>query len=101
MITRIVRMEFQPEYVDDFLAHFSAIKILIRNFPGVQHLELHRDAGQANVFYTFSLWDAEEDLESYRQSDLFKGAWSQVKPWFGAKPQAFSLQREMRVEANG
>lgn len=101
MITRIVRMEFHSERVEDFLEHFNNIKTLIRSFPGVQHLELHRDAGQANVFYTYSLWDGEEDLEAYRQSDLFKGAWSQVKPWFRAKPQAFSLVREMLVEASG
>jgi autoinducer 2-degrading protein len=91
MIIRIVRMEFQPAHVDDFLAHFSTIKPLIRSFPGVQHVELHRDASQSNVFYTFSKWDGEGDLETYRQSDLFKGAWSQAKKWFAGKPRAFSL----------
>ena len=99
MITRIVRMEFRPEHVNDFLAQFDTVKNLIRAFPGVRHLELHRDAGQPNVFYTYSKWDGEEDLEIYRQSELFKGAWSQVKVWFEAKPQAFSLREEMVVEA--
>jgi hypothetical protein len=87
-------MEFQPVHVDDFLAHFSTIKPLIRSFPGVQHVELHRDASQSNVFYTFSKWDGDGDLEAYRQSDLFKGAWSQAKKWFAGKPQAFSLLEE-------
>jgi len=99
MITRIVRMEFRPEHVDDFLAQFDTVKNLIRVFPGVRHLELHRDADQSNVFYTYSKWDGEEDLEIYRQSELFKGAWSQVKVWFDAKPQAFSLKEELVVEA--
>ena len=99
MITRIVRMEFRPEHVDDFLAQFDTIKDLIRAFSGVQHLELHRDNSQSNVFYTYSKWDGEEDLEIYRQSELFKGAWSEVKQWFKEKPQAFSLQEEMVVEA--
>jgi len=99
MITRIVRMEFRPEHVDDFLAHFDTVKNLIRAFPGVRQLELHRDAGQPNVFYTYSKWDGEEDLETYRQSELFKSAWSQVKLWFGGKAQAFSLRQEMVVEA--
>ena len=98
MITRIVRMEFRPEHVDDYLAQFDTVKYLIRSFPGVQHLELHRDAGQSNVFYTYSKWDGEEDLEDYRQSELFKGAWSQVKVWFLGKPQAFSLREEMVIE---
>ena len=80
------------------MAHFDTVKDLIRNFPGVRHLELHRDAVQPNVFYTFSRWNDESDLEAYRRSDLFKSAWSQVKPWFGGKPQAFSLLEEKVLE---
>ena len=98
MITRIVRMEFQPAHVDDFLVHFNTIKNLIRNFPGVQQLELHRDANQSNVFYTYSKWNGEIDLEAYRDSELFKDTWTQVKSWFKANPQAFSLLEEMVVK---
>ena len=99
MITRIVRMEFRSEHVDDFLVHFDTIKDLIRAYPGVRHLELHRDTGQSNVFYTYSKWDSETALDVYRQSELFKSAWGGVKPWFGGKPQAFSLVEEMIAEA--
>ncbi len=91
-------MEFKPGRVDDFLAHFGRIRGLICNYPGVQHLELHRDTGQPNVFYTYSKWDSEAALETYRQSDLFKGAWGEVKPWFSEKPQAFSLVEQQLVE---
>ena len=94
MITRIVRMEFEPAHVDDFLVHFSTVKPLIRNFPGVRHVELRGDADHSNVFYTYSEWDGLSDLETYRQSDLFKGAWAQAKTWFAGKPQAFSLLEE-------
>ena len=99
MLTRIVRMEFHPQHVDDFLAQFDRVKHSIRSFPGVRHLELHRDASQSNVFYTYSKWDGEEHLETYRQSDLFQGAWAEVKVWFAAKPQAFSLYEEMVVSS--
>lgn len=98
MITRIVRMEFEPEKVDDFLTVFNASKSRIRHFPGVQHLELHRDAGQPNVFYTYSIWNSESDLEAYRHSDLFKSVWSKTKILFSAKPKAFSLVKEQEVE---
>ena len=94
MIIRIVRMEFQPAHVDDFLIHFSTIKPLIRSYPGVQHVELHRDADHPGVFYTYSKWDGVCELETYRQSDLFKGAWNQARKWFAAKPQAYSLLQE-------
>ena len=98
MITRIVRMEFQPARVGDFLAHFDTIKNLIRCYPGVQDLELHRDVSQSNVFYTYSTWDGEAELAAYRESDLFKSTWFVVRPWFGEKPQAFSLKEKMVVD---
>jgi len=91
-------MEFQAERVDDFLAHFNANKSSIRHFPGARHLELHRDAGQPNIFYTYSKWNGESDLEAYRHSDLFKGVWSQTRKWFSGKPMVFSLQEEMIVD---
>jgi len=91
-------MEFKPQHEDDFLAHFNTIKSRIRHFPGVLQLELHRDVARPNVFYTYSKWSGEEALETYRRSDLFNETWSQVKLWFGAKPQAFSLYEEMVVE---
>lgn len=98
MITRIVRMEFKPEHVEDFLRQFDRVRHKISNYPGVRRLELHRDTGHASVFYTYSEWDSEAALETYRQSELFKGAWGEVKPWFGGKPMAFSLQPETARE---
>jgi len=94
MITRIVRMEFKPEHVENFRLQFDSVRDKIRNYPGVRHLELHRDTSQPNVFYTYSKWDDEQALETYRQSELFEYAWGVVKPWFDGKPQAFSLREE-------
>ena len=98
MITRIVRMEFRPEAVEEFLAIFNESKSLIRHFPGVQHLELHRDFQQQNVFYTYSLWDAQESLDAYRKSELFGQVWPRTKKLFAAQPMAFSLSKEMVVD---
>jgi heme oxygenase (mycobilin-producing) len=98
MITRIVRMEFEPGKVDEFLTLFNATKSRIRHFPGVLHLELHRDAEKQNVFYTYSIWEGPDALEAYRVSDLFQSVWSRTKALFAGKPQAFSLVREMIVE---
>jgi quinol monooxygenase YgiN len=91
-------MEFQPAHAEDFLGHFRRVAPLIRAFPGVRRLELHRDAEQSNVFYTYSLWDAESDLEIYRESALFRDAWKQAKTWFSAKPRAFSLKQELVLD---
>lgn len=98
MITRVVRMEFQPDKVEAFLTIFNESKHLIRHFPGVHHLELHRDAKLSHVFYTYSIWDNEEQLNVYRHSELFQSVWAQTKQLFAGKPLAYSLVKEMEVE---
>ena len=98
MIVRIVRMEFHAAHVATFLELFGSTKSLIRHFPGVLHLELHRDVSNPNVFYTYSHWEDEAALQAYRLSPLFEAVWSRTKVLFAGKPQAFSLVREMIVD---
>ncbi|GAB4235939.1 MAG: hypothetical protein Tsb0034_10340 [Ekhidna sp.] len=94
MLIRIVRMEFQPEKVEAFLALFEEVKDKIAAFPGCHHVELCEDAQQTHVYYTFSKWEGENDLEKYRHSDLFKGTWEKTKALFGGKPLAYSLMQK-------
>jgi len=97
MITRIVRMEFQTDKVEEFLNMFAEIKSQIRHFPGVHHLELHRDLNQENVYYTYSHWTDEAALNAYRHSELFGSVWPRTKAMFAAPPQAFSLLKQVTV----
>ena len=56
-------------------------------------MELYQDKTNPNVFFTYSYWDNESDLENYRNSDLFKGVWAKTKPLFNAKPEAWSVDK--------
>lgn len=98
MFVRIVKMSFEPSKTEAFLAHFETNKEDIRNFEGCQFLELYRDKDQPNIFFTYSFWSKEEDLEHYRQSDLFKTVWAQTKPLFNAKPEAWSVDKVASLE---
>ena len=90
MFTRIVKMEFQETKVSTFLDNFESVKSKIRNFPGCAFLELYRDKNNRTIFFTYSRWNEEQDLENYRNSDLFKGVWATTKPMFKSKAQAWS-----------
>ncbi len=92
-IVRIVRMHFSPETADTFLAIFNRNKEAIRNFPGCTYLELLRDHRAENTFATLSHWNRAEDLEAYRNSELFKGVWAQVKPLFAGRTEAVTYER--------
>lgn len=93
MLVRIVKMEFQPDKVDEFLSNFEANKTKIRAFEGCNFLELHRDQNNRTIFFTYSYWDSEDDLNNYRHSELFKGVWAKTKPLFNAKPEAWSVDK--------
>lgn len=91
MIKRIVKMTFEPAMLDDFFEAFKTVHPKIEAFPGCNGVKLMQQEGQTNVLFTISHWDSNEDLQAYRNSDLFKTVWLKTKPKFIAKPEAWSL----------
>ena len=93
MLVRIVKMSFEDNGIDPFLKIFELNKEKIRNSKGCNLLELYRDKTSINVFFTYSYWETENDLENYRNSILFKEVWSKTKLLFNDKPQAWSVDK--------
>ena len=93
MIVRIVKMTFLPEAVFEFLNLFEERKELIRNRQGCHHLELLQEKKEGCVFFTYSYWESEEDLERYRHSELFKDTWQKTKALFETKAEAWTLNK--------
>ncbi len=93
MIKRFVKLTFRPEATQAFLDEvFAPSKERIRAFPGCQHMELLRHTELPNVMFTFSIWDSEEALDNYRQSDLFRDTWAKTKALFAEKAEAWSME---------
>ncbi|WP_027137568.1 putative quinol monooxygenase [Gaetbulibacter saemankumensis] len=93
MLIRIVKMGFYKEHICTFLSNFDANREKIRAFEGCTFLELYQDKQESNIFFTYSYWRNETDLDKYRQSDLFKNVWSKTKPLFDRKPEAWSVEK--------
>lgn len=91
MFTRIVKLELEKENVAPFLSNFEEVKEKIRNFPGCTFLELYNDKNDETIFFTYSRWKDESDLENYRKSELFKEVWSVTKPMFRKRAEAWSV----------
>lgn len=91
MITRIVKLEFQPERAEDFLAFFETIKHVVNEFPGCYGMKLYQDIDRPNIVMTYSHWDSVQSLNNYRDSAQFGEIWPRIKPWFKEKPQAWSV----------
>jgi len=93
MIVRLVKMHFKHSEVEHFKTIFDASKSKIRNFPGIIHLELLQNQAVEGIFFTYSHWKSEADLERYRNSSLFKETWAKTKPLFAQPAEAWSNQR--------
>lgn len=91
-ITRLVKMTFVESEINTFLEIFNANKTRIAAFEGCEKVELKRDINSPNIFFTISTWRSENDLENYRNSELFKGVWSQTKVLFDKRAEAWSLK---------
>lgn len=98
MFIRIVKLSFHHEHVPAFLENFELMKEKIRNAPGNRLLELYRDKQNDNVFFTYSYWESEDDLENYRKSELFYDVWTYTKKLFNDKPEAWSVDRMMSLK---
>lgn len=93
MFVRIVKLSFHEENIPAFLENFELNKEKIRNAPGNRLLELYQDKNNKSIFFTYSCWETEAELENYRNSELFKEVWSFTKKLFNDKPEAWSVDK--------
>ena len=91
-------MTFKDEHVADFLKLFDTMGYHIRRTEGCHHLELMKDTRNPNAFITYSLWEDDEGLDRYRESEMFREMWAECKRFFSEKPSAFSMKRYLTVE---
>ena len=91
MIKRIVKMEFKDEKINAFISLIEINKEKIVESKGCVSLEILQDIKNKNVFFTYSCWEREEDLNNYRNSTLFNEVWKETKTYFNNKPLAWSV----------
>lgn len=91
MITRIVKLQFQDDKIEDFLAFFDTIKHKVATFPRCHGMKLLQDIHNPTTVFTYSRWEDETALNAYRDSELFGTVWPTIKPWFSAKAEAWSV----------
>jgi quinol monooxygenase YgiN len=91
MITRIVKIHFQEDKIEDFLTFFEQVKWEVARQPKCGGMKLLQDKNHPNIVFTYSLWEDEEALNTYRDSELFGKIWPTIKPWFKEKAEAWTV----------
>ncbi len=81
-------MTFKAEETENFEKIFASNKEKIRQQEGCRHLELLLDTEDSRCYSTYSIWNSSEDLDKYRQSELFGKIWKATKTLFAEKATA-------------
>ena len=98
MFIRIVKLTLKKENIASLEQIFEETKNFIRNFEGCLFLELYQDRKHPNIFFTYSKWEKEENLDDYRKSEFFRNVWGKTKLLFEEKPEAWSVNRIKSVQ---
>jgi quinol monooxygenase YgiN len=91
MLTRVVKLSIQPHMVESFMKIFHENKMTILNAQGLNNLDLFADQNDGTIMFTISHWENEECIQMYRDSEYFRNLWSQLKPLFNNKAEAWTL----------
>ncbi len=92
MITRIVKMTFAVDHIHHFETAFATKEEQIRAYPGCLEMKIYCCSADPRLRFTISRWESETALDNYRHSQLFRTTWAQVKQWFEAPAEAWTLE---------
>ena len=88
MIIRKVDLEINKESLKDFETIFTERNPYLNKVEGCHRVELVKNPDIEFGYSTISLWDSEETLNNYRNSDYFSQTWKMLKPLFSSKAKA-------------
>ena len=94
MLIRIVKLTFEIGNIAEFEQIFEKTRPYIMGFEGCTSLDLLQDVTNPCVFFTYSLWDSEDQLNNYQNSEFFTNVWGKTKILFAARPEAWSVLKK-------
>ncbi len=100
MIIRVVRMEVIDTKLELFNHFMDNVKEVKTELKGCIHYDVLRDKRYANVFYGYTIWEAENDLVKYRKSELFKETVRTVNQFCVKKSQAWTVENVFDIPAS-
>lgn len=88
---RIVKLVFDDKSLSSALELIACASSVVRDTKGCVYMQAHRVNNDPYTVFTYSLWEADEYLEAYRNTDYFKAFWKKLKPLFAERAEAWSL----------
>lgn len=97
MILRLVKLDLIEGKDKTFIEIFKESKPFIESMKGCLGVKLKKDINNPGVYFTYSFWESENDLNAYRNTQKFKQIWGRTKLLFQNKAEAWSIE-EIEME---
>lgn len=80
MLIQMVRIEVQPDQIDEFLAAFRVNYEGTRKEPGNLRFDVLRDPEQFNLFFIYEVFSSPAALEEHRNTPHYKECVRRIDP---------------------
>lgn len=87
----MVKMTIEESRSKNFKKFTDSIADSIKEFEGCMHLKILQEIHKDNIFFSYSIWKTEKNLNAYRSSEFFKATWSKAKTFFCMPAEAWSF----------
>lgn len=93
MITRIVKMSVKKDKVKDFVRYFEKYNEEIKIFDGCEHHDFLEDKNDASVFFTYTTWKSERQIERYRRSETHRLHKQKLQEFYEKDDSAWTVEK--------
>ncbi len=92
MILRVVKMKVEDVKVDAFELFMNNLHDEKLRLQGCLHFDYFHEKKNKNIYYTYTIWEAEKYFKQYKKSELFKEVISTLKSLCVDEPQAWTIE---------
>ncbi|NEN24326.1 antibiotic biosynthesis monooxygenase [Cryomorpha ignava] len=90
MVIRIVELHIHRDRLEKAQLLLAEVAPNVRKMDGCSHLNILEGLNNNAHITTYSYWKSEDHLNAYRQSNVFKTFWGEIKPLFAMPARAWS-----------
>jgi quinol monooxygenase YgiN len=91
MIVRVVELKFEKENLPLAQKMLEEIAPKVKGMEGCSYLEISSGIKDKGMIFTYSHWSSADALNAYRDSEIFRNFWRDLKKLFADPARAWSL----------
>ena len=91
MITRIIKLRLKDS-TDEFIKYINSIHDEIFQFTGCHNMEVLNDKDDPKVFFIYTIWKNETELNKFRNSSFNRNFWNTLQDLCESRPEVWTVE---------